>query len=334
MASTPIPDNRTIKVVIKKLHAYNAYKSRQLQTAQESPPPVEDALLTIETWAADEKDSGSDWATRRELEANRDAKETEFWRDQVRKDDEQSEEDAEFRANLDMDKVKQELKDKIDNYESTLQEQAKDGQPWAKKMAAKSRQENNEAREFLDKGLENAMNMTAEKTAAQRRKRKLIAEKMEARGESAATWKTEYTDQPAKWPAGQRDDVKSGLDTIDLWAKQRIDDLEGLGPIADRHVATLKQAQTWTADLKSRVDRQGAALAESKTIAEAGAADARAVMNGIEAYQKTLEREAGQSMEQFRRWTDRNNDLARRWIKSDSPKHRQWAEAWLKKRTG
>ena len=333
MAGQPIPDNRTVKTVIKRLHTYNAYKSRQLQTAEESPPPVEDALLTVETWTADEEDSGVEWASRRQIEANRDARETEFWRDQVRSDEEQAEQEAEVRANLDMDKIKKDLKDQIDNYESTLRQQAKDGQPWAKKMLTKSRQENKEAREFIDQGLDKAMNMTSGKAAAQRRKRKLIAEKMDACGEAAAKWKSDYADQPAKWPDGQRDDVKSGLDTVDLWATQRIGDLGELGSGAARHIELLKQAGAWATDLKPRVDKRGAAMAESKAIATAGAADARAVMNGVEAYQNSLERTANEDMEQFRRWTDRNNALARRWIKSDSPKHRQWAEAWLKKRS-
>ncbi len=104
-------------------------------------------------------------------------------------------------------------------------------------------------------------------------------------------------------------------------------------PEGNPDIEMLKQARAWASDLKPRVDKRGAAMAESKAIAAAGAADARAVMNGIEAYQKSLEQAANADMEQFRRWTDRNNALARRWIKSDSPKHRKWAEAWLKKRT-
>jgi hypothetical protein len=325
-----IPDNRSMMATLQKLKAYNAYKVRQLQNAGDGPPPAQAALQTVETWAADKADDGEAWARRREAEANRAIEEGAYWREQVRKDEEKAEQEAQFRSQMDMDQVKTDLKQKLDDYQDAIRQQAKDGHAWAKKQLVKTMQETDEARKFIDEGLEKAMDLTAEKGAQTRRKRRLIAEKMEEQAAEAREWKEQYNDQPARWPEGQRNDVQDALDVINEWAERKSADLKPLGSAAARQVEALADVQSWCSTLKPEVTAQGKALAKAKELGASGAAHTRAVMAGIEGFEAKLERQANDNLEMFRRWTDRNNALARAWIKSDNPKHRQWAEEWLK----
>ena len=70
------------------------------------------------------------------------------------------------------------------------------------------------------------------------------------------------------------------------------------------------------------------ALTEAKVSGMTGVMEARAAKGRIEAFYAEVEAEANENLELYRRWTDRNNALAKEWITSDKPKQKQWAEAW------
>jgi len=332
MATTSaIPDERTIQPVLKKLKAYNAYKAKQMQAAGEGPPPAQEGLQTVETWANDAEDTGEAWAEQRGQEAQERIAEAEHWKRQVRRDEELAAREAELRAQMDMQQVKAELTKQLEDYQNAVRQQAKDGQAWAKRQSVQVMQETKEAREFVEGGgLEKAMDLSAQKGAEQRRKRRLIAEKMEQRAAGARQWQSEYADQPGKWPAGQRQDVVKALDAVSQWAQQKSADLETLGGSAAPHVAALRKVQDWCGGLKSQVNAQGAALGRAKQDAVRGVAETQVMLTNIEAYENSLESEANENLEQFRRWTDRNNALAKEWVKSENPKLKQWAEEWMK----
>ncbi len=329
MANTPVPDDRAMLAALEKLKAYSSYKAKQVQSAGGGPSPVEDALRTIETWADDPDDEGKAWGQNKRLEADQKIQGADKWRDQVRKDDQDAAKEADFRSKLDMPKVKDALKQQLDDYQGAIKQKADAGEPGFKGKLAEVKTQNADAKGFIDRDMEKAMDLTARKNAEQRQQHKLIAALMEKRGAEGKQWKAEYGDQPAKFGAGQRADVQSALDVVNQWAAGKSAELEPFGPKVAVYLDSLKKVQNWSSGLKPQVNAQGRALMNAKASGKAGVADTRATMSHVEAFQMSLEGDANRNTDAFRAWTNRNNELAKQWINSDSPKHRQWAQDWM-----
>ena len=330
MADKPLPDDRAVLAALGRLKAYNAYKANQLQTAGGGANPAEQALNTIETWADDATDSGAAWGRKKQVDSAQKIQESEKWQEQVRKDDQQAAQEAEARSKLDMKQLKAELKKKLDDYKGAIKQQGDAGQPAFKAKLPEVTTQTAEAKKFVDQDLEKAMDLAAKKGAEQRQKRKLIAAQADKQAQDGKKWKAEYGDQPAKFGAGQRADVQAALDQINESAGQKIGELQPFAARAAALIESLKEVQSWSATLKPQVAAQGPALKAAKASGESGVANARSVLSHTEAFQAGLESRANTDAEIFRQWSDDNTRLAKEWIHSSSPKHKQWAEAWLR----
>ncbi|MCH8183075.1 MAG: hypothetical protein IID55_07825 [Proteobacteria bacterium] len=106
----PVPTDREVRAAIPKMKAHNALQARQTQTSSEAPPPVDEALDTIETWAKDAADDGQEWARNSEIDANARIRESTQWQDRVREDDKRAAEEAKTREETDVNQVREDMK--------------------------------------------------------------------------------------------------------------------------------------------------------------------------------------------------------------------------------
>lgn len=324
------PNDRAMLGALQKLKAYSGQKARQSQAPPSTDTGAADSdLQTVETWAKDTTDSGAAWGERKQQESNQKVRESEAWKEQVRRDDAEAAAEADFRSKLDVKAVKDELKKKLDDHVKGLQVLADGGEPGFKGKLAATQKETAEAKKYIDENLEKSLDASAKRSAEQRQQRKLIAGDMEKRGEEGKKWQAEYGGQPGKFPAGQQAEVEASLDRLSETAGRMIGEIEPFGTGAAPHVASLKKVQAWAAQLKPQVTAQGPALKAAKSLGAGGAADARVAFSKAEAFSAAMEGEASDNLETFRRWSDENTRLAKKWIKSNSPKHRQWAQDWM-----
>lgn len=331
MADKPIPDDRAMLQALQQLKSYTGYKARQTQKPVGQPSPIESDLKTIETWADDAADDGTAWSRNKEAEANQQISEGDKWRERVRQDEQQAAIEAEQRSQLDVNKLKEELKTRLDEHAEAYKALAEAGDPDFKKKLPQIRQETEEAKQFIDQNLEKSLEDSAKRSAERRLKRKQIADQAGQKADEGRKWKAEYGGQPEKLPGGQRADVKAALDRIQQVAAQQAEELQAFGAKAAPHVTGMKKVQDWAARLKPQVDSQGPALKAAKASGKTGVAEARAAFTNVENFQNTLEGEASENVEAFARWSDQNTRWAKEWLSNPpSPKHRQWAEAWMK----
>jgi hypothetical protein len=331
MADKPIPDDRAMMQALQQLKSYTGYKARQTQKPVGEPSPIENDLTTIETWADDAADDGTAWGDNKEAESNRQINEGDKWNERVRQDEQQAAAEADQRSKLDVKQLKEELKTKLDEHAEAYKALAEAGDPDFKKKLPLVKRETEEAKQFIDQNLEKSLEDNAKRNAERRLKRKQIAERAGKKADEGRKWKAEYGGQPEKLPAGQRADVKAALDRIQQVAAQQAEELQAFGAKAAPHVASMKKVQDWAAKLKPQVDSQGADLKTAKASGKSGVAEARTAFTDVENFQNTLEGEASDNVESFSRWSDQNTSWAKEWLNNPpSPKHRQWAEAWMK----
>jgi hypothetical protein len=332
MADKPLPDDRAMLGVLEKLKSYNNYKARQSQQPVAGPArqPIDGDLKTVETWAADAADDGQAWGQNKQQESDAKVREGDAWDQQLQRDDKEAAAEADFRDKLDPGKIKEELKGKLDDHVAAIKGLADGGEPGFKGKLVKTKQEAAEAKKYLDDNLEKSIEDAAKRNAQQREDRKAIGEAMKKRGEEGKAWKSEYGNQPDKFPEGQRTDVEAALDRIASTAAGLAGELQPFGARAAPHVQSLNKVQQWATDLKPRVAAQGPALKTAKAGGQAGAADARATFARVESFQSSLESEGGENLDLFRRWTDQNNRLAKTLSTSNNPKHQKWAADWMK----
>ena len=334
----PVPTDREVRAAIPKMKAHNALQARQTQTSSEAPPPVDEALDTIETWAKDAADDGQEWARNSEIDANARIRESTQWQDRVREDDKRAAEEAKTREETDVNQVREDMKKALDDYQAAIREKADDGEEWAKAKLKEIAREHADAKRALDEGLEGALETAAEAKAGRRQKTRLIAEKMAARSKPAEQWMTEYAGQPVKYAEGQRLDVKHALPAVMQWAEQAIELIEPLGSKASAHVEALERAREWARTLEKQLAAAGKApgpraeqlMDEAKVSGTVGSAETRDTKARLEIYFDEIESEGNAATDVFARWTGHNNKLAAQWIECDSAKHRKWAEEWMK----
>jgi hypothetical protein len=330
LPDTPPTNDRAVLASMQKLKAYSGYKARQSQTPPAGGPSASDNdLQTVETWANDPNDSGAAWGEHKQQDSNQKVRESEAWKEQVRRDDQDAAAENDFRSKLDVKAAKEELKKKLDDHVAGLQALADGGEPGFKGKLTATKKETADAKKFLDENFEKSLDNAAKRGAEQRQERKAVAQAMEKRGEEGKKWQADYGDQPGKFPAGQRADVQAALDRISAAAGEMAAEIQPFGATAAPHVERLQKVQAWVAKLKPQVDSQGPALKAAKALGASGAAEARSTFAGVEAFQAGLEGEASDNLELFRRWTDENNRLAKQWANSPSEKHRQWAQNWM-----
>jgi hypothetical protein len=330
MAEASLPNDRAVLAAMQKLKAYSGYKARQSQTPPAGGPSASDSdLQIVETWSQDATDTGADWGERKQQDSKQKVRESEAWKEQVRRDDQEAAAENEFRSKLDVKAAKDELKKKLDDHVSGLQVLADGGEPGFKGKLASAKKETADAKKFVDENFEKSLDNAAKRGAEQRQERKAIASAMEQRGEEGKKWQAEYGDQPGKFPGGQRADVLAALDRISATAGDMAAQIQPFGASAAPHVERLQKVQAWTAKLKPQVESQGAALKAAKALGASGVTEARSTFAAVEAFQAGLEGEASDNLELFRRWTDDNNRLAKQWANSSSEKHRQWAQDWM-----
>lgn len=330
MPELPPPDDRAAMQALQQLKAYNAYKGRQMQSHSGGPDPVDQDIKTVETWAADAGDSGSDWGRDREKKANDDIAEEAAWNQKIAADEKQAAGEADLRAQLDVGKLKDEMKKTLDQHAAAYQALADAGDPDFKKKLGEVRQQTAQAKDFVDKKMEKAIEDKFKRAEDARAKRKQFADQAGERGAEGRKWKAEFGGKPEAFAAGQKADVKKALAGLASAASARAGQLEAAGPKAAPHVAELKKVEAWAKGLAPKVDGQGPALGAAKAEGKAGAAHARATFSAVENFEVTLENDGSDALEVFRRWTDNNNKWAKQWISSGTPKQKQWAEAWLK----
>lgn len=330
MPETPPPDDRAAMQALAQLKSYNSYKGRQMQSHGGGPSPVDQDLKTVENWAADTADSGTEWGRDREKKANDDAAEDAKWRDKIAADEKQASKESDMRAQLDVGKLKDEMKKTLDQHQAAYQALSDAGDPDFKKKLGEVRQQTGQAKDFVDKNMDKAIENQFKRAEAARAKRKAFADQAAQRGDAARKWKADFGGKPGAFPAGQKADVKKALEEIGNAAGARASELESAGAKAAPHVAELKKVEAWAKGLGPKVDAQGPALAGAKAEGKAGAAHARATFSAVENFETTLESDGSDALEVFRRWTDNNNKWAKQWITGGSPKQKQWAEAWLK----
>ncbi|MBI4716247.1 MAG: hypothetical protein HY763_00420 [Planctomycetes bacterium] len=229
-----------------------------------------------------------------------------------------------------MEKLKGAMKGQLDDYQAAMQQHADDGKPGFKEKLPQVKQEVAEAKKFIDGGFEESVDMAAQQAAQQRQQNKLLAEKYAEKGAEGQAWKDDFAGRPDKAPDGQRADVQSALDQVSQLAADKITEIQPLGSKAAPATEKLKKVQAWTAELKPKVPGKGRELTSAKTSAKTGVAETRAAFAEAGKLQDSAESEGNENMDVFQRWTDHNNRLAQTWINSDSPKHKQWAEEWLK----
>ncbi|MBU0638226.1 MAG: hypothetical protein KKB50_05115 [Planctomycetes bacterium] len=336
MADSAVPDDRAAMAAMEKLRKYNTLKKKQLKSAgDKEPPPVDDAFVTVETWANDQPDDGEAWAQKRELEANQQTATAKEWDERVRVDEKQAAEEAQARAEMDIDEVKKGLYTAMDNYKAALKEQADNDQPWAKQKLTEVAQEHAEAKRVIDAQLEPALDGAARANAQRRQKNKVIAEKANERAEVGQQWKQDYGDQPGKYPQGQRADTKKALEHVCEWADEATEQVQPFGARGAPHVEALKKTKEWASSLGERVDADAAGPQQdpktkaAKEQALTGVEEGRACKQGVEEFMGKIESESNEAMDVYTRWKEHNNRLAEQWIKSDSAEHRKWAQAWL-----
>lgn len=331
MADQPIPDDRAIMQALQQLKAYTGYKARQTQKPVGEPSPIENDLKTIETWADDAANDGAAWGHNREAQANQQIREGDRWGERVRQDEQEAALEAQQRSRLDVKQLKEKLKAKLDEHAEAYKALAEAGDPDFKKKLPLNKQQTEEAKRFIDQNLEKSLEDSARRSAERRLKRKQLADQWGRKADEGRKWKAEYGGQPEKLPAGQRADVKAALERIGSVAAQQAEELQAFGARAAPHVAGMKKVQDWATKLKPQVDSQGPALKAAKASGKAGVAEARTAFTNVENFQNTLEGEASDNIETFARWSDQNTRWAREWQSTPpSPRHRQWAEAWMK----
>ncbi len=329
MADKPL-DERSVQAMLQKLKAYTTYKAQQLQTAGGGGSTIENDLLTIETWANDVADDGKAWGQQKQAESDAKLRDAEMWRSRVQADKAQAAKDAELRNALDMNKLKADAKKQLLDHQEAIKQLAEAGQPGFKGKLVEVKAEVAAAQEFLDKDFEKALDVVAQKQAAQRKKNELISKKMDERAADAKKWKQEYGAEPGKFPDGQRADVQAAVGRIEQWAAGKISELEPYAAKAANVIESLKQDQSWAATLKSQTAQGGPAAKGAKASAKAGVQHVRLSVSQAESFQAGLEGEANENMALYQQWTDRNNKTAQKWAASNSPKHREWAQAWQK----
>lgn len=332
MPDQAAPTDREFQAAMVKIKESRALRARMTQSHTGDRPRVEEALQTVETWATDKADDGAAWGARRDKETREQIAEGERWRATLRTDDQQAEAEAETRSNMDMDEIKAEMRKTIDDYQAKIKEQADNDQAWAKKKLADVARENAEARKFVDEKLEKTLDMSAKVSADRRRKNKLIGDQMIKQGDDARAWREQYADQSAKWAVGQREDVGRVLDEIKTWAEGNTADIKPLGSKAAPHVEALKEIQAWVKTQKQQTAAHTAPpdVAKVKQSGMAGVQLTRLSKVNLETFLDETMAEGEAGNEVFARWTAHNNRRANTWIKSDSAKHRKWAEEWLK----
>jgi hypothetical protein len=347
MANPNAPSDREVTAALNKLQQYKSFKTTQVASAAESSTDIDKALMTIETWATDEADDGQAWAQQRELEADQQISDSEQAQDQVKQDDEAAAEEGRERANLNMDDAKQGIFDALDDYEGVLQQEADKDTPWAKDKLVETQAKHAAAKNIIDEKLEASVERAYEMNAARRRQNKAVAEEMETKAESSREWKEEYSDQPAKAPAGQRADVKQALADVGTWTEEMKAQLEPFGGKAQPHLDGLEKAKEWSTTLSEQIDEAAAdggapspdagaqgpaqpseAMKAAKESGTAGVKETRATKDKLDAFLDGVEDQGNESMETLRSWRNHNNKLADEWINCDSPKHREWAKAW------
>ncbi len=331
MADQPIPDDRAIMQALQQLKSYTAYKARQTQKPVGEPSPIESDLRTVEIWAEDAADDGTAWGRHKEAESDQQISEGDRWRERVRQDEQQAAIEQQQRSQLDVKQLKEELKRKLDEHAEAYKALAEAGDPDFKKKLPLIRQQTDEAKLFIDQNLEKSLEDSARRSAERRLRRKQVADQAGRKADEGRRWKADYGGQPEKLPAGQRADVKAALDRIQQVAATQAEELQAFGTKAQPHVASMKKVQDWAAKLKPQVDSQGPALKAAKASGKSGVAEARTAFANVENFQNTLEGEASDNLELFARWSDQNTRWAKEWLSNPpSPKHRQWAEAWMK----
>ena len=203
------------------------------------------------------------------------------------------------------------------------------------------------AKKIIDEKLEATVERAYEMNAARRRQNKAVAEEMEMKAESSRKWKEEYSDQPAKAPAGQRADVKQALADVGTWTEEMKGQLDPFGSKAQPHLDGLEKAKEWSTTLTEQIDEAEAdggagspdagaqgppqpseAMKAAKESGTAGGKETRATKEKLDAFLDGVEDQGNESMETLRSWRNHNNKLADEWINCDSPKHREWAKAW------
>lgn len=334
MADKPIDDRQMLQA-LEKLKAYNSYKSKQSQKpvgpgAPKTGRGVDQDLNTVETWSNDVNNDGAAWGQKKQQESDQKIKDSEKWNDIVRQDEKDAAEEADFRSKLDLEKVKAEMKAKIDEHVKGLQAMGEAGEPGFKGKAAQAKGQAADAKKYIDENLGKSIDESMKRNAEQRKQHKLIAEEMNKQGEEGKAWKKEYGNQPDKFPKGQQADVEAALDRIGNTAGSTASELAAFGTRAAPHIDAMKKVQAWATKLKPQVGSQGPALKTAKASAKTGVAEAKNAFANVENFYATVEGEASDNLDLLRKWTDQNNALAKQWINSNSPKHKAWAQAWMK----
>ncbi|MHC5110532.1 MAG: hypothetical protein ACYTHJ_11730 [Planctomycetota bacterium] len=330
MAGTACPSDRDVRAAMNNLKGYVAYKAHQCQAENGAMVRLEPALKTVETWAADEADTGKAWAKNREAESDDRIAAADQANAEVARDEDLAEKDAKARSEMDIDGSKKDMIKKLDDYEEAMRQLSEADKPGFAEKYKLVKAENAEAKEFLDSGLEEAMELTSKKSTAQRERRKANAERLDRDAEESRAWKKENSGRPEKHPSGQRADVQRALDTIVECCRAKGGELTPLGEDARKHVEALDDIESWAHDLHPRVNSSGDQLVKAKSSGAQGVSQTRQAFMEIEKYQTGIESKGNEDLEIYRQWTNYNDKLAARWISSSSAKHRQWAEAWMK----
>ncbi len=328
MSDTALPDDRAIVAAARRLKAYSAYKGRQTQSELDPDQSLDADLATVETWAADADDDGIAWAEQRRTAADRDERTAARWRAAVADDQRQAAEEAEQRRRVSPAQIREELNRRIDEHAAAVAALAETKEPGFRGKLSQVRRESLQAKEFLNENLEQSLEDTAQRAAAARQQRKEVAARFEQRAEAGRAWRAQYGQRPDLYAQGQRDDVRAALDRIAALARTRIDELTLLGSVAGPCCRRLAEVVTWSESSAGQID---AAAPGGKSRGEIGRGveQARAAFAELDAFEAQMERESNELFAAFRTWTQTNTERARRWIHSDSPKHRKWAEAWL-----
>lgn len=336
MADKPVPTDREAMAALMKLKEHVNAKTAQMKAAGEAVP-IDDALNTIETWAKDAADDGKAWGAKKQAESNESVRESDAWQNKVRQDEKDASQEADARANLDVKKVKDDMKKTLDDYFKAMKAEADKGTPWAKAKLPEVMKENAIARKFVDEKFETALDKAAQVAAAKRRRTKFIADQMAQRAKKGKQWQEQFGNDPGKHGAGQRADVLAACDQVQSWATGSIAELEPYAAKAGAHIDGLKRVQAWAKDLKAQIDKAaqaGAAGAAQMKAAKAnglgGVPVARQVKTAVEGFTAQQESGANEALDVYTRWTNYNNNLAKQWMSSPDEKQRQWAEAWNK----
>lgn len=336
MADKPVPTDREAMAALMKLKEHVAAKTAQMKTAGEATP-IDDALNTIETWAKDAADDGKAWGARKQAESNESVREADSWQNKVRQDEKDAAQEADARAQMDVKKVKEDMKKSLDDYFKAMKGEADKGTPWAKAKLPEVMKENAIARKFIDEKFETMLDKAAQVAAAKRRRTKFIADQMAERGKKGKKWQEQFGNDPGKHGAGQRADVVTACEQVQSWAASSTAELEPYGAKAGAHLDGLKRVSAWAKELKAQVEKAsqpgGAGAASMKAAKANGAAGvpvAKQVKAAVEGFTAQQEGGASDAIDVYTRWTNYNNQLAKQWLASPDDKQRQWAEAWTK----